>query len=92
MTERKVFDWDKAALIIETYDPEWANAGLKEDMAATYGTIYENGKPMVDRDHEPFLASDWATPVLEMRIGSDIVMVDCFKTKSEAPDWDYDTI
>ena len=60
--EMKVFDWDKAAQIIKEKNPEYAEAGLFEDLEYTCGLIYKNEKPVYDS--YTYLASTWATPVL----------------------------
>lgn len=43
-----VFDWDKAARLIQEKKPKWATAGLRGDWEYTGGTIYEDGKPVMD--------------------------------------------
>lgn len=88
--ELMVFDWDKAALIIDTYNPKWAEAGLKHDMDNTSGTIYEDGKPVMD-DYT-YLASTWATPILVLTDNDyKTTEIECFKMQSETPDWDAET-
>ena len=63
----KVFDWDKAAQIIKEKNPEYAEAGLFEDLEYTCGLIYKNEKPVYDS--YTYLASTWATPVLKILRG-----------------------
>lgn len=60
--EQKVFDWDTAAMLIKQRQPQKAEAGLKEDLEWTTGTIWENNKPVIDDG--AYLASTWATPLL----------------------------
>lgn len=62
--EMMVFDWDKAARLIRERKPRCASAGLRSDWEYTGGTIYENGKPVMD-DYT-YLASTWAVPELDM--------------------------
>ena len=85
--ESKVFDWDKAAEIIRDKKPIWAVAGLKEDMDWTAGAIYQDGEPITD-DYT-FLASTWATRVLEMRTGfaEDLEVIPCYRMAHEVPHW-----
>lgn len=72
----KVFDWDKAAKIIKERKPKTASAGLSEDLFWTGGLIYKNGKPI--KNEYTYLASCWATPVLEMDDGAEI---ECYQPK-----------
>ncbi len=60
----KVFDWNKAAQMIADKKILNARAGLQFDMEYTAGTILKNGEPVFD-DYT-FLASNWATPVIEV--------------------------
>lgn len=83
--ELMVFNWDKAAEIIRERKPALARAGLCGDWGYTGGTIYEDGDPVKDSD--TFLASTWATPELEI----DGETIDCYRMKSETPNWDSDT-
>lgn len=79
--ERMVFDWDKAAELIKERKPEHASAGLRSDWECTGGTIYENGKPVMD-DYT-YLASTWAVPELDL----DGDVVECYRMEHEAPEW-----
>ncbi|MEN6379724.1 MAG: hypothetical protein ABFD15_09120 [Methanofastidiosum sp.] len=79
-----VFDWNKAAKLIAERKPEVASAGLSGDWEWTGGTIWENGKPVMDS--YTFLASTWATPELNM----DGEIYDCFVMKSKTT-WDSHT-
>lgn len=83
--ELMVFDWDKAALLIKAKKPEWAAAGLRGDWEYTGGTIYENGKPV--KDSYTYLSSTWAVPELDM----DGETIECYRMKSETPEWSSDT-
>jgi len=79
--EKKVFDWDKAAQMIKDSGTKSAAAGLSNDWEWTGGSIFENGKP--DMDSYTYLSSQWAIPEIEI----DGELHDCFKMKSEVPDW-----
>lgn len=59
----RVFDWRHAARLIKRYNIKNADAGLTEDMEWTSDWILRDGKPVVE-DTYPYLASNWATPVL----------------------------
>ena len=83
--ELMVFDWDKAARLIQEKKPKWATAGLHSDWEYTGGTIYEDGKPVMD-DYT-YLASTWAVPELDM----DGYIVECYRMKHEVPYWNSDT-
>lgn len=83
--EKMIFDWDKAARLIKERKPECASAGLRDDWGCTGGTIYEDGKPVMD-DYT-YLASTWAVPELNM----DGDIMECFRMEHEVPGWDSDT-
>ena len=83
--ELMVFDWHKAARLIKERNPESASAGLCDDWEYTGGTIYENGKPVMDS--YTYLASTWAVP--EICIDGEIIS--CYRMKSETPGWDSKT-
>lgn len=83
--EPKVFDWDKAATLIKERQPEIAVAGLAGDWGYTSGIIFEDGKPT--KDPCAFLASTWATPLLELDGEAD----ECYKLQSDVPEWGADT-
>ena len=87
--ELKIFDWDKAAEIIRDKKPRWAIAGLKGDMENTAGTIYEDNTPITD-DYT-YLASNWATPILQIETDEGIQDIPCYRMKHEVPDWDSGT-
>lgn len=76
---RKTFDWNKAAQIMLDRHAQDASAGLLEDLFWTGSTILENGVPYADG--RPYLASDWATPVLE--IGDETIR--CWIPTTEMP-------
>ena len=59
-----VFDWVKAARIINERRVDYAEAGLSEDLDWTAGTILSNGKPVPEHESGVYLQSNWATPVL----------------------------
>ncbi len=83
--EPMVFDWDKAAELIRDRKPERASAGLSGDWEYTGGDIYRGGQ-IID-DHYTYLASTWATPELDM----DGDLIDCYRMKSEIPEWGSST-
>jgi hypothetical protein len=85
--ELRVFDWVKAAEIIRERNPEQAIAGLQDDMEWTAGTIWNNGLPTPKEETYTYLASTWATPILEI----DGEEIPCFKMQSETPGWDSST-
>lgn len=60
----RTFDWMKAAKIIAETRPGTAYAGLAEDWGYTGGLIYEDGKPVPEKDTYVYLTSNWATPIL----------------------------
>ena len=83
--ELMVFDWDKAARLIKKRNPEHASAGLRSDWECTGGTIYENGKPVMD-DYT-YLASTWAVPEIDI----DGEVIDCYRMENEVPGWSAKT-
>lgn len=83
--ERKVFDWDKAAKLIKERKPETAEAGLQGDWTYTGGVIYRDGKPVLDTCC--YLASTWATPMLEL----DGEEIECYVMESKT-EWNETTI
>jgi hypothetical protein len=81
----KVFDWDKAALIIRDRKPIRVEAGLSGDWEYTGGTIYRAGA--VVRDEYTYLASVWATP--QIAIDGDVE--DCWVYEDESNGWEAHT-
>ncbi len=62
----RVFDWNKAAKILRERGTADALAGLRSDMEWTGGPILREGKPVpVDKTYT-YLASVWATPIMEI--------------------------
>jgi len=84
--EHKVFDWDKAAKIIKERGAKEASAGLSGDWGWTGGPILKNGKPVPKEETYTYLASNWATPELDI----DDEIMPCFIMKSKTV-WDSDT-
>lgn len=84
-SKQRVFDWEKAARLIKERKPETASAGLGSDWEWTGGTIFADGKPVIDS--YTFLSSNWATPELDM----DGDVVDCWRWEDETPGWGSDT-
>ena len=85
--ELKVFDWEKAARLIVEGNAKSAAAGLAGDWEWTGGEILRDGVPVPADQTYTFLASTWATPEIEING----VRQDCYRMKSETPDWDSDT-
>ena len=85
--EQKVFDWKKAAKIIKERNAQYASAGLAEDWGWTGGDILTNGKPVPKDDTYTYLASTWATPVLNI----DGESIECYRMQSKTPKWNADT-
>lgn len=79
--ELMVFDWDKAATIIRDRKPDYADAYLDHDREWTGGNIYKDGMP--NYESYTYLASTWATPMLEIDGDS----IECFKMQHEVPEW-----
>lgn len=85
--EMKVFDWKKAAKYIKDNNVQDADAGLESDMSYTGGPIIENGIPVPREKSGTYLASVWATPILEVN-GEEIEM---WSWQHEVPDYDSAT-
>lgn len=83
--ELKVFDWDKAAIMIKERKALNARAGLRGDWEWTGGDILVDGK--IPEGSYTYLASTWATPELDI----DGILYECYKMQSEVPNWDADT-
>ncbi len=80
----KVFDWDKAAELIRLRKPKSVEAGLTEDWSYTGGTIYEDGRVVLDS--YTYLKSNWATPVIVL----DGEEAECWRYRDET-EWDSHT-
>lgn len=80
--ELMVFDWDKAARLINEKNPSNVTAGLAGDWEWTGGTIFENGEPVLNGG--AYLSSTWATP--EISLDGDVE--DCYKMDGEVQNWD----
>ena len=78
-----VFDWDKAAMLINKHQPASAGAGLAGDWNHTCGEIYRDGKPLPREEIWAYLSSNWATPQIEM----DGWQTDCYRIGEETIDW-----
>ncbi len=85
----KVFDWNTAARLLKERQPTHASAGLEGDWDYTNGPIWRDGKPVPRDETYTYLASSWATPVLDM----DGDEVDCYISEDEAKPlgWDAKT-
>ncbi len=83
--ELMVFDWHKAAEMINKSGAITASAGLTGDWEWTGGVIFRDGK--ICKDDYTYLASTWATPEIEI----DGVIHDCFIMQSESDGWDSGT-
>jgi len=84
----KVFDWNTAAKLIAERGETDVDAGLVEDWFWTGGGIVKNGEFVVDELGGPFLASNWATPVLRFADGDE---VECYVLQNDAPGWNAGT-
>ena len=80
----KVFDWDKAALLISQLKPAEVMAGLDGDWGWTAGYIYRDEAPIIDC--YTYLASCWATPSIEL----DGKRHECWVLQ-EGGEWDANT-
>ena len=85
--EQMVFDWDRAARRIVETGCRSAYAGLCGDWEWTGGEILRDGKPLKREETYTFLASNHATPELEI----DGVKEDCFLMSSQSDDWGSET-
>lgn len=87
-----VFDWHQAARLIKERKPKTVRAGLSSDWEWTGGYILKDGEPVLQKDGSgrPYLASNWATPEIEI----DGEIISCMKLKHEPPEpgeWDAET-
>lgn len=85
--EMKVFDWERAAMLIKERSAMSAGAGLSEDWYWTGGEILRDGKPIPSNETNTYLASTWATPTLEI----DGEQIDCYRMESTTPGWTSST-
>ena len=83
----KVFDWDKAARMIVQHRPDSAGAGLSGDWEWTGGTIYSNGEPELEDNTYVYLASNHATPEIQI----DGIKFACWVYREESDGWDVST-
>jgi hypothetical protein len=81
-----VFDWDKAARIIRERKATTASAGLAQDWEWTGGEILTDGKPTPEDDTYVYLASNWATPELDI----DGEVMPCYRMQ-DGSGWDSKT-
>lgn len=81
-----VFDWVKAAHMLNSFKPAIASAGLAYDYGDTCGPIWRNGRPI--RGGRAHLASNWAPPILVMD-GAHVE--ECWGYEDELPGWNYAT-
>ena len=89
--ERKVFDWCKAAKIIKSNNPDEVWAGLKGDFENTSGLIYSEGKIIDSYQIGMYLASTWATPVIQLLINDEEYEFPCYIMESETT-WNEHTV
>lgn len=85
-TRERVFDWDRAAGLIREHRPTVARAGLRMHWDTTGGTIYQDGKPVID-DYT-YLSSCWFVPEIDLGIAG---VFDCWRYEDETPGWGDDT-
>ena len=93
----KVFDWNKAAMILRHYRKNLGDefkhvcvdACLAEDYGNTEGAIISNGEIPKD-DYKPYLASIWATPMFTVYIdkNDEGEEYECWKYSDQTPGWD----
>jgi hypothetical protein len=82
-----VFDWEKAARLINERKPDEAEAGLAGDWSYTGGLIWRDGAPVSRDESYTFLQSFWAAPQIEM----DGERIDCWRYADDGCGWDSDT-
>jgi hypothetical protein len=83
--EQMVFDWIKAAKLIHERKPELVQAGLQGDWEWTGGTIFKDGKPVLDS--YTFLASNHAAPEIDL----DGDRMPCYCMQSAQPTFGSET-
>jgi len=83
--KQRVFDFDKAAVIIREKLKECpglvAEAGLEGDWSYTGGVIFMNGKHF--SDEYTFLSSTWAVPTMILITDGEEVSMPCWHYESE---------
>ena len=83
----KIFDWDRAAMILRQRGVEYAEAGLAGDWFYTGGPILKDKIP-VDPDRTyTYLSSLWAIPQLFI----DGEYIDCWIWEEDSPGWNEKT-
>ena len=89
---RRSFDWDRAAEIIRTRQPQRASAGLERDWDYTAGAIYEGGSPVPEEDTYTYLSSTWAVPTLHLEFSNgQNETIECWVSAKDKPEWDEKT-
>lgn len=90
----KIFDWNKAVDLLIEHKAQTAWAGLQHDLEWTAGTIFKDGKPLLepgDLDGVTDLVSLWAIPILVI----DGTEYECYVTEDELKElgkmWTADT-
>lgn len=78
-----VFDWDKAAKLMQDRRAKEASAGLAGDWDWTGGQILRDGLPVPSNDTRTYLASTWAIPQIKI----DGKHEDCWRWEEESPGW-----
>ena len=82
-----VFDWKKAAELIVKRQPKTVSAGLSGDWEWTGGLIWQDGNIVHRDDTYTYLASNWATPEIEINGERE----PCFVMLEDSPGWDAST-
>ena len=83
----RVFDWDKAAHILRYRNSTEASAGLEGDWEWTGGLILKDGRPVPPEETYTYLASTWATPLLDV----DGDEIECWRYEHDVLGWDAGT-
>ena len=85
--EQMVFDWNKAAELINEKQIKNASAGLNGDFEWTGGEILVDGERFFDS--YTYLSSTWAKPLLvDNDSGEEF---ECFAMQHEVPNWGSET-
>ena len=85
--KRRVFDWVEAAHILKQRNPGSAVAGLQDDMELTSRYIWKDGKPYLECDDYPYLASNWTIPLLVINNEE----LPCWLYIDKSPGWNANT-